>query len=163
MAESIVINKELSLEDQYKLLIKQAKSLLSKDDNLLSSLANLTALLNQSFNKISWVGFYLFDGEKLYLGPFQGSVACTSIVIGKGVCGTAALKKEIIVVPDVNKFPGHIFCDINSKSEIVVPILKNDKLHSVLDLDCNEFDAFNNTDKKYLEELVNFLSSEIIN
>ena len=163
MAESIIINKDLSLEEQYKLLLKQAKSLVSKDDNILSGLANLTALLNQTFDKISWAGFYLFDGEKLYLGPFQGSVACTNIEMGKGVCGTAASKKETIIVPDVNKFSGHIFCDANSKSEIVIPVLKNEKLHSVLDLDSTEFDAFNNIDKKYLEELADFLSTKILN
>ena len=109
------------------------------------------------------VGFYLFDGEKLYLGPFQGKVACTTIKIGKGVCGTAAENKETIVVPDVNQFPGHIFCDPDSKSEIVVPILKQDnQLFGVLDLDSSSLNSFNEIDKKYLEELVNFLITEII-
>ena len=144
-------------------MIKQARSLLTKEDNLLSNLANLTSLLKQTFNKISWVGFYIFDGKKLYLGPFQGTIACTTIEMGKGVCGTAAEKEKTFVVPDVNKFPGHIFCDTNSKSEIVIPILKNGNLHSVLDIDSNEFDSFNDTDKKYLEELCKFLSTEIIN
>lgn len=152
-----------SLEEKYKLLIKQIKELLNRDDNLLTSLSNLTAALNQTFNKISWVGFYLYDKEKLYLGPFQGKVACTSIELGKGVCGTAAANKETIIVPDVDKFPGHIVCDADSKSEIVVPIINNDgELFGVLDLDSSEYDSFNDTDKIYLEKICKFLSEEIL-
>jgi len=152
-----------SLEEKYKLLIKQIKELLNRDDNLLTSLSNLTAALNQTFNKISWVGFYLYDKEKLYLGPFQGKVACTSIELGKGVCGTAAANKETIIVSDVDKFPGHIVCDADSKSEIVVPITNNDgELFGVLDLDSSEYDSFNDTDKIYLEKICKFLSEEIL-
>ena len=162
MSESIVINTEASLDEQYALLIKQVQNLLRKEDNLITNLSNFTAALKQTFSKISWVGFYLFDGTKLYLGPFQGKVACTEIKIGSGVCGTSAQKKETLIVPDVNNFPGHIACDVESKSEVVVPILKNEKLYGVLDLDSSEYNSFNETDKKYLEELVNFLSKEII-
>jgi GAF domain-containing protein len=162
LAESIIINNNLSVEEKYVELIKQVKSLLDKKDNLLSNLANFTAALKQTFEKISWVGFYLFDGEKLYLGPFQGRVACTEIKPGSGVCGTAAEKKETVIVEDVEKFPGHIFCDADSKSEIVVPILKDEKLYGVLDLDSTELSSFNETDKKYLEEMILFLSQNIL-
>lgn len=162
MSESLVIDKNATIEEQYQLIVKQVKNLLSKDDNVITNLSNFTAALKQSFDKISWIGFYLFDGEKLYLGPFQGKVACTEIKIGSGVCGTSAQKKETIIVPDVDKFPGHIACDVESKSEIVVPIIKDEKLFGVLDLDSAEYNSFGEIDKKYLEELVNFLSKEII-
>ena len=162
MSESLVINNSASVDEQYQLLVKQVKSLLRNEDNLITNLSNFTAALKQTFTKISWVGFYLFDGSKLYLGPFQGKVACTEIKIGSGVCGISAFKKETIIVPDVDKFPGHIACDVESRSEIVVPIFKVDKLFGVLDLDSTDYNSFNETDKKYLEELVNFLSEEII-
>ncbi|MGA9295582.1 MAG: GAF domain-containing protein [Ignavibacteriaceae bacterium] len=162
MAETIVINNSLSAEEKYIGLSKQLRNLLNKNENLISNLANFTALLKQTFEKISWVGFYLFDGNELYLGPFQGKVACTIIQFGKGVCGTSAQKKETIIIPDVNQFSGHIFCDPDSKSEIVVPILKNDNLFGVLDLDSSSLNSFDETDKKYLEEFINFLSAEII-
>lgn len=162
MFESLIINNDATIDEQYQLLVKQVKSLLRKEDNLITNLSNFTAALKQTFSKISWVGFYLFDDTKLYLGPFQGKVACTEIQIGSGVCGTSAEKKETLIVPDVDKFPGHIACDVESRSEIVVPILKEDKLFGVLDLDSTDYNSFNETDKKYLEELVNFLSKEII-
>ena len=162
MTETIVINNSLSTEEKYIELRNQLESLLNKHENLISNLANFTALLKQTFEKISWIGFYLFDGKELYLAPFQGKVACTIIQMGKGVCGTSAQKKETIIVPDVNKFPGHIFCDPDAKSEIVIPVLKNDKLFGVLDLDSNSLNSFDETDKKYLEEFINFLSTEII-
>lgn len=162
MAENLVINKNATIEEQYILLTKQIKSLLSKKDNLLSNLANLTAALKQTFEKISWVGFYIFDGNKLYLGPFQGKVACTEILIGSGVCGTVAQTRETIIVPDVDKFPGHIACDVDSKSEIVVPIINDGKLFGVLDLDSTSYNSFDEVDKKYLEEIINFLSKEIL-
>ncbi len=162
MSESILIDKSLSVEEQYEQLIMQVKSLLDKRDETISNLSNLTAALKQAFEKISWVGFYLFDGNKLFLGPFQGKIACTSIELGKGVCGTAAAKKETVVVPDVNKFPGHIFCDADSKSEIVIPVLKNGNLFGVLDIDSTEYNSFDAADKKYLEEIVSFISKEIL-
>ncbi len=162
MSKSLIINNDASIDVQYQLLVKQIKSLLRKEDNLITNLSNFTAALKQTFNKISWVGFYLFDGTKLYLGPFQGKVACTEIQIGRGVCGVSAFKKETIIVPDVHKFPGHIACDVESRSEIVVPIFKEEKLFGVLDLDSTEYNSFNETDRKYLEELVTFLSKEIL-
>jgi len=153
----------ISLEEKYKLLIKQLKELLNPNDHELSNLSNLTSALKQTFNKISWVGFYIYDKEKLYLGPFQGKVACTTIEIDKGVCGTAAAKRETIVVADVEKFSGHIACDSDSKSEIVLPIINRDgELFGVLDLDSSEYNSFNETDKIYLEEICKFLVEEIL-
>lgn len=162
MEQSFLINKEASIDEHYKLLIKQVKSLLDRNNNLITNLSNFTAALKQTFSKISWAGFYIYDGSKLYLGPFQGKVACTEIQIGSGVCGTSAQKLETIIVPDVDKFPGHIACDVESRSEIVVPIFKENKLFGVLDVDSSEYNSFNETDKKYLEELVDYLSKEII-
>lgn len=161
MGESINLKKNLSLEETYDSLIPQIKSLVSKDDELITSLSNFTAALKQGFPKISWVGFYLFDGEKLYLGPFQGKIACTKIDIGEGVCGTAALVEETVIVPDVNEFPGHIVCDADAKSEIVVPIIKDNRLLGVLDLDSTSLNAFDERDQVYLEELCTFLAEEI--
>ncbi len=162
MAETFIVDKNLAGEDIYKQILPQIKSLLSKDDNRISNLSNFSAALKQSFEKISWVGFYLYDGEKLYLGPFQGKVACTFIKVGSGVCGTAAAERRTVIVPDVNQFPGHIFCDADSKSEIVVPVMKGEELFGVLDLDSSEYNSFNSTDKEYLEELCRFISDEIL-
>lgn len=161
MSENLIKQKNEPLDKQYKLLLKQFRNLLSKEEKLISNLANASAALKETFDKISWVGFYLYDGGKLYLGPFQGKVACTGIEIGKGVCGTAAQERKSIVVPDVNKFPGHIFCDVDSKSEIVIPILKEGNLLGVLDIDSTSFNSFDDTDRIYLEEFCNFLSVEI--
>lgn len=162
MAETLSINKTASIDEQYKLLVKQIISLLERNDNILSNLSNFTAELKQTFEKISWVGFYLFDGNELYLGPFQGKVACTRIQLGKGVCGTSAEKRQTIIVPDVDKFPGHIVCDVESRSEIVIPIVKEDKLYGVLDVDSSQLNAFNETDKIYLEEMISYLVSNIL-
>ena len=161
MAEELSISSHLAEEERYRLLVSQIKSLLTRDDKLISNLSNLTAAIKDTFNKVSWIGFYLFDGNKLYLGPFQGKLACTNIEIGKGVCGTSAEKRETIIVPDVNKFPGHIFCDADSKSEIVIPLVKNGRLLGVLDLDSHDYNSFGEIDKKYLEEICKFLCEEI--
>jgi GAF domain-containing protein len=161
LTEIIISDSNLTTDEKYKLLLQQLGSLVLKEDNLISNLANVTAALKQTFDKISWVGFYLYDGNKLYLGPFQGNVACTNIKIGKGVCGKSAQLRKTIIVPDVHQFPGHIFCDADSKSEIVIPLLKNEKLLGVLDLDSTEYSSFNETDKIYLEQICNFLTKEI--
>ncbi|MCZ6702066.1 MAG: GAF domain-containing protein [Ignavibacteria bacterium] len=163
MKELVIPENIQSAKEKYKLLIKQLSGLLNSEDPLISNLSNLTAALKQTFDKISWVGFYIFEERKLYLGPFQGKVACTSIEPGKGVCGTSAVNKESIIVADVDKFPGHIVCDTDSKSEIVVPIINKDgSLYGVLDLDSTEYSAFNDIDKKYLEEISVFLIDNII-
>lgn len=161
MIEEIRIYKHLSEEERYRLLVSQIKSLLMKEDNLISNLSNFTAIIKDTFDKISWVGFYLFNGEKLYLGPFQGKVACTNIEIGKGVCGTAARKRETIIVADVDMFPGHIACDSSSKSEIVIPLIQTGKLLGVLDIDSYEQNSFGIIDKNYVEEICKFLCDEI--
>jgi len=163
LKELVIPENIQSAKEKYKLLIKQLSGLLNSEDPLISNLSNLTAALKQTFDKISWVGFYIFEERKLYLGPFQGKVACTSIEPGKGVCGTSAVNKESIIVADVDKFPGHIVCDTDSKSEIVVPIINKDgSLYGVLDLDSTEYSAFNDIDKKYLEEISVFLIDNII-
>lgn len=161
MADFIISESNLTTEEKYKLLNEQLGSLVIKDDHFISNLANIAAALKQSFDKISWVGFYLYDGKRLYLGPFQGKVACTNIEIGKGVCGKSAQMLKTIVVPDVHQFPGHIFCDADSKSEIVVPLIKDNKLKGVLDLDSTEYNSFSEVDKLYLEQISDFLTKEI--
>ena len=161
MPEEFIIDKSQSIQKQYEELSIIIKNLLNKNDNILSNLSNFTAVLKQTFEKISWVGFYLFDGERLYLGPFQGKVACTRIDLGMGVCGTSAFHRETIIVGNVNEYPGHIVCDADSKSEIVIPIVKDNKLWGVLDLDSASFDAFNETDSQYLEYICNYLTEEI--
>lgn len=153
MSENIYIDKNLTDEKIYEGLLPQLENLINPEEPIISSIANITAVLKSSFDKISWVGFYLLDGNKLYLGPFQGNIACTVIEIGKGVCGTSAQKRETIIVDDVDKFPGHIACDSFSKSEIVVPIKYNDRIFGVLDLDSYSYDSFNETDKIYLEKM----------
>lgn len=162
MAEEFLIDKSLTIEKLYEELTTSIKNLLNINDNKISNLSNLTAILKQNIEKISWVGFYLFDGERLYLGPFQGKVACSFIELGKGVCGSSALSQQTIIVPDVNKFPGHIVCDSDSKSEIVIPLVKENKLIGVLDVDSASFNSFDETDKKYLEIICKFLVEEIL-
>jgi len=153
MAETLVINKNLPLSEIYESFLQQLNALINPDEPLISNLANVTAALKDIFKKISWVGFYLLKDGKLYLGPFQGKVACTIIEIGKGVCGSSAERKETIIVNDVDQFPGHIVCDSGSRSEIVIPLIKNEKIFGVIDLDSYQLSAFNETDKYYLEIL----------
>ena len=147
--------------ENYEDLLPQVEALMDVKEPVITNLANFTALLNQNFSKISWIGFYLFDGEKLVLGPFQGKVACTIIKIGKGVCGTSAEKKQTMIVENVHEFPGHIACDGGSNSEIVVPLVVNDNLFGVLDLDSYDFSAFNENDKFYLERFCELLINKL--
>jgi L-methionine (R)-S-oxide reductase len=162
MSEELVIDKSLTIEKQYEELIVLIKNFFNATDNAISIMANLTAILKQNIEKISWVGFYLSNGIQLYLGPFQGKAACSFIELGKGVCGSAALSQQTIIVPDVNKFPGHIVCDSDSRSEIVIPLIDDDdKLIGVLDLDSTSLNAFDETDKKYLEIICNYLVEEL--
>ena len=145
-------------EDTYQQLIPQIRSLLDGESDLIANLANVGAALKTGFQKISWVGFYLLKDGELILGPFQGKPACVRIKLGKGVCGTAAEQRETIIVPDVNKFPGHIVCDADSKSEIVVPIVYRGRVAGVLDLDSNEFNSFDLIDSKYLASILSLIS-----
>lgn len=147
---------------QYKqmdrnLLISQIENILDISLPLYSNLSNASALLNQ-LEDINWAGFYINKDNTLYLGPFQGEVACTKIDIGKGVCGTCLQTKKPIIVPDVNKFEGHIACSSKSKSEIVVPILKNDHLVALIDIDSPIYDRFNNDDLITLNKIAELLS-----
>ncbi len=142
----------------YRELIPQLKSLVSDENDIVANLANISAALKQFLSYISWVGFYLLKSDELVVGPFQGKVACTRIKLGNGVCGKAAEQRKTIIVPNVNEFPGHIFCDAASKSEIVVPLLKNDKLYGVLDVDSAEYNSFDEVDAESLEQICEIVS-----
>ena len=145
----------------YKLMTAQMHSLLEGCALPLPALANCAALLWENLDRINWAGFYLLKKDTLYLGPFQGKVACTVIPVGKGVCGTAAATKEIQLVPDVHQFPGHIACDSASNSEIVLPIIVNGGLIGVMDIDSPEFNRFTPEDAEGLASLCNVLASRV--
>lgn len=141
-------------QSKYKLLIAQIKSIIDPTLPLVTNLSNASALLNEVLEDINWVGFYLLKEEILLLGPFQGKVACTKIALGKGVCGTAAKEARTQVVEDVHQFPGHIACDSASNSEIVVPIIIDNKVVGVLDIDSPNFSRFDEQDKEGLEKII---------
>jgi GAF domain-containing protein len=143
-------------------ILQEFDALLAHTDHPTTTLANAAAFLFQHIERINWLGFYLYDGEKLYLGPFAGKPACTNIEMGKGVCGTAAQKRKVIVVEDVDKFPGHIACDPDSRSEIVLPIiLTGGKLFGVLDVDSAELGRFGKEEKEILDKVVKILEKKI--
>ena len=139
---------------------KQLEAVCSVDNNV-TLLANASALLNQFFSDINWVGFYLYSGGKLVLGPFQGKVACTTIEIGKGVCGTAFQKKMLTNVADVHQFAGHIACDSASNSEIVIPLIHEGKRFGVLDVDSPYYGRFSDKDELILEEAANIIAKHL--
>ena len=139
--------------EQYQSLIPQIKGLLEGEDDLVANMANVVAALKEQFGWF-WVGFYVVKNNELVLAPFQGPVACTRIKKGRGVCGTSWAEAKTLIVPDVEKFPGHIACSSLSKSEIVIPLLKNGEVIGVLDVDSEELDQFDEIDKKYLEEII---------
>lgn len=145
--------------DMYDQLLPQLKALMDGESSLVANLANTAAALRQTF-RFFWVGFYLVDGNELVLGPFQGDIACTRIKYGKGVCGKAWERKETIIVPDVEQFPGHIACSALSKSEIVVPVMKGDRIVAVLDVDSNMLDDFTEADEAGLNEIAVLLSAK---
>ncbi len=147
--------------EMYETIINQLKYLLEDVNDNITNLSNTSALLNAYLKDINWVGFYLFKNNELLLGPFQGLPACTKIMIGNGVCGTAAETLQSIVVDDVDAFPGHIACDGASKSEIVIPIIINNSFYGLLDIDSPIHNRFDNVDKLYLEKLINTLISYI--
>ena len=147
----------------YQQLCEQVHELLKDERNLIANAANTSALLFHSLPDVNWVGFYLAEGDELVLGPFQGKPACSRIRIGEGVCGRAAEKGESVVVPDVNRFPGHIACDTASNSEIVVPLLTWGKLIGVLDIDSPSLNRFDEDDKEGLESVASvFLAAQTI-
>lgn len=156
MAENLIIESSLSKKDKYEQLYPQLKALLSGETDFIANLANLAAALRQVFG-FFWVGFYLDKEGELVLGPFQGPIACTRIAIGKGVCGTSYKKMETIVVEDVNAFPGHIACSVDSKSEVVVPFRFSKDKSGVLDIDSDQLADFDQVDKIYLEKIVKLL------
>jgi len=161
MAEDLSIitgNKE----EQYQSLVPQIKALLDGEPDLVANLANTVAALKEQFGWL-WVGFYLVkrstvdDQDELVLAPFQGPVACTRIKKGKGVCGASWVEEETLIVPDVEKFPGHIACSSLSKSEIVVPVIRHGKVVGVLDIDSDQLDQFDTTDQHYLEQIIQMI------
>src|SRR6186997_307401 len=155
MAEDLLITKGTK-EEQYGSLLPQIKGLLEGEPDLIANLANITGALKEQFNWL-WVGFYLVKNDELVLGPFQGPVACTRIKKGKGVCGTSWAEARTLIVPDVEKFPGHIACSSLSRSEIVVPIIRNNEVLGVLDVDSSELNEFEDTDRNYLEKIIGLL------
>jgi L-methionine (R)-S-oxide reductase len=162
MAEDLMIIQGTK-EEQYSQLFPQIKSLLDGEPDLIANLANVCAALKEQFGWL-WIGFYLVKpssakafsekSEELVLGPFQGPVACTRIRKGRGVCGTSWLEAKTLIVPDVEKFPGHIVCSTLSKSEIVVPVIRNNKVVAVLDVDSSSLNTFDETDQQYLEDII---------
>ncbi|MBO4574288.1 MAG: GAF domain-containing protein [Bacteroidales bacterium] len=152
MSENLIIKGE-SKRELYENLLPQIKSLVEGETDVIANMANISACLKDTFN-FWWVGFYRVVGDELVLGPFQGPLACTRIRKGKGVCGTAWQEAKTIIVPDVDAFPGHIACSSLSRSEIVVPVIKNGSVVAVLDVDSEKLATFDETDKFYLEKLV---------
>jgi len=158
MAESLLIDQTLTKEEKYKSLLPQIEALVTGETDLIANLANAMAALKQSFD-FFWVGAYLVKEGELVLGPFQGPVACTRIAFNRGVCGASYTRRKTILVPDVEAFPGHIACSSSSKSEIVVPVLKEGEVKMVLDVDSDQLNDFDETDQLYLEQLANLMAT----
>ena len=155
MAEDLNINTGTKTE-QYESLLPQIKALLEGEPDLIANLANIVAALKEQFGWL-WVGFYIVKSDELVLAPFQGPVACTRIKKGRGVCGTSWAKARTLIVPDVEKFPGHIACSSLSRSEIVVPVIRNNEVVAVLDADSSEYGQFDTTDQHYLEKILSLV------
>ena len=159
MAQDLCISNGSKVE-KYRTLLPQIKCLIADENDLIANLANVAAALKETFG-FFWVGFYLIRDGQLVLGPFQGSVACYRIRKGRGVCGTAWEQQTTQVVPDVDQFPGHIACSSLSRSEIVVPIISRGEVKGVLDIDSDRLNSFDETDRVYLEKLVNLLTDTL--
>lgn len=157
MAEDLIVQGETKAE-KYTALIPQMKALVGDEQDLIANLANVGAALKETFG-FFWVGFYWVKNDVLVLGPFQGSIACTRIALGRGVCGKAWQEKQTFLVPNVDEFPGHIACSSLSKSEIVVPIVKNGTVLGVLDVDSDKLNDFDETDKHFLEEICQWIAT----
>jgi len=153
MAEELIIAASANKKERYETLLSQLEALVAGERDMIANLANIVAALKQTFD-FFWVGFYMVKDEQLVLGPFQGPVACTRINFGKGVCGTSWKERKTIVVPDVEKFPGHIACNAASKSEIVLPAFKNDNVFLVLDVDSDRLNDFDVLDEQYLSAVM---------
>lgn len=142
----------MTKEEQYNSLLPQIESLVSGEKDLIANMANIAAVLHDTFG-FWWTGFYRVEGQELVLGPFQGPIACTRIPFGKGVCGAAWQQKKTIIVPDVHQFPGHIACSSASNSEIVVPVMRSNNVVAVLDIDSRDFNSFDSIDQYFLEQI----------
>jgi L-methionine (R)-S-oxide reductase len=158
MAEELHLDTTLSKAEQYRQLLPQIEALTTGEPDLIANLANTVAALRQAFG-FFWVGFYLVKQDELVLGPFQGPIACTRIRRGKGVCGSSWAQAATLLVPDVEQFPGHIACSSESKSEIVVPVLKNGEVVAVLDVDSDQLNDFDEADQHALEQLMPLVAS----
>jgi L-methionine (R)-S-oxide reductase len=157
MAEDLLIVKG-SKEERYQSLLPQVRGLLDGETDLIANLANICGALKEQFNWL-WIGFYLVKNEELVLGPFQGPVACTRIKKGKGVCGAAWEQKKVLIVPDVEKFPGHIACSSLSRSEIVLPLFDQQKeVMGVLDIDSTKLNEFDSTDQHFLQKIIDLIT-----
>ncbi|MEB6678132.1 GAF domain-containing protein [Acinetobacter haemolyticus] len=151
MAEELVLQQGHKAE-QYQSIIPQIQAIVEGESDVTANLANICAALKQQFDWL-WIGFYLVKQNELVLGPFQGPIACTRIAKGRGVCGTAWEQQQVMIVPDVDQFPGHIACSSASRSEIVLPIMKNGECIGVLDIDSEELNQFDEVDAEYLRQL----------
>ena len=158
MAENLFIPVTDNKEKKYQTLVPQVEALVANENDLIANLANTASAIHQTFG-FFWVGFYLVKDGELVLAPFQGPIACTRIKRGKGVCGAAWDAAETIIVPDVDQFPGHIACNSDSRSEIVVPIIKQGTVIGVLDIDSNQVNDFDETDKLYLERICSIIEA----
>lgn len=156
MAEQLIIADTADKEARYKTLVPQIEALVTGESDLVANLANVAAALRETMN-FFWVGFYLVKNNELVLGPFQGPIACTRIQFGKGACGAAWKEQKTILVPDVEKFPGHIACSSASQSEIVLPAFKDGQVALVLDVDSDKLDDFDRTDEQYLEQVMRII------
>jgi L-methionine (R)-S-oxide reductase len=153
MAEELIISTSADKQERYNALLPQIEALVAGETDVVANLSNIAAALKQSMN-FFWVGFYIVRNNELVLGPFQGPIACTRIAFGKGVCGASWKEKKVILVPDVEQFPGHIACSSASKSEIVLPAFKNGEVALVLDVDSDALNDFDETDARELEKLM---------
>jgi L-methionine (R)-S-oxide reductase len=160
MAENLIIAQSTDKASRYQTLVPQIEALTSDEPDLVANLSNIAAALKQTMN-FFWVGFYIVKNNELVLGPFQGPIACTRIAFGKGVCGASWKEKKTIIVPDVDEFPGHIACSSDSKSEIVLPVMKNGEVVLVLDVDSDQLNDFDETDKLFLSQVMSMIEKMI--
>tara|TARA_Y100001972_G_C7665185_1_gene336126 strand:- start:2482 stop:2955 length:474 start_codon:yes stop_codon:yes gene_type:complete len=151
--ETLNLIKTDSREEQYQSLVPQVRALIGDEPDLIANLANISAALKTALD-FYWIGFYLVKNDELVLGPFQGPIACTRIGKGKGVCGSVWERKQTLIVPDVDQFPGHIACSSASRSEIVIPLMNNGEVMGVLDIDSDKQDDFSEVDEKYLKQIL---------
>jgi L-methionine (R)-S-oxide reductase len=159
VSDELIISRGTK-EEKYTEIIPQIAALIDGEPDLIANLANITAALKQQFDWL-WIGFYLVKDNELVLGPFQGPIACTRIKKGRGVCGTAWEQMKTIIVQDVNDFPGHITCSTSSKSEIVLPLIRQNEVVAVLDIDHSQYSAFDKTDELFLSEIISLVFFKI--